>query len=431
MIYGSNNLRTQSIMARNLEEARGQLFQLYGKNYEIINTQSVPKVGFLGLFPREELKVTYTVKNLNVAIEKNEAENFQAAKIDEEQSKKSLELIKGLMSSDGDFLKNRDELVKKTGGVPINAEVSKQLKDLQTTVQELSENVKNTSKALENHPTIMHIQEILQENDFSFSYINEICAKVRKTFSLDELDDVDLVEKQVLDWIGENIEIAPEKVYRRPHIIVLVGPTGIGKTTTLMKFVVKNVAEAKTQGHQIDFHIITTDTMRVGALEQINRYAELCGKEAEKAETNDDFEMLYNRYKDTADVIFIDTAGYSQNDARHIAELKNILTVQGMNADIYLALSASTKAVDLQKIIQNYEPFGYQSVIVTKCDESEYIGNILSVLKDKHKAVSFLTTGQKTSNETLVKATPLEFLNRLQGFKKDMVHLENKFTRSM
>ena len=97
-----------------------------------------------------------------------------------------------------------------------------------------------------------------------------------------------------------------------------------------------------------------------------------------------------------------------------------------MNPDVYLSVSASTKASDLQTIFRNYEPLGYESVIVTKCDESKQIGNIISVLWDRRKTISYITDGQRVPRN-IRKASIVDILLNLTGFNIDRVHIENKF----
>ena len=136
--------------------------------------------------------------------------------------------------------------------------------------------------------------------------------------------------------------------------------------------------------------IVTIDTMRVGALEQLAKFGEILGKNVLKAETAEDVAEIYSDYKEHVDYIYIDTSGYSPNDSNHIGEMKNILDVK-MNPEIFLAVTASTKASDLQNIFRNFEPFAYESVIITKFDESQCYGNIISVLWDRHKSISYIT----------------------------------------
>ena len=166
--------------------------------------------------------------------------------------------------------------------------------------------------------------------------------------------------------------------------------------------------------------------MRVGAYEQLERYGSIFGVPVQKAENANDVKQIYDNVCDSVDAIFIDTSGYSPNDASHIGNMKMTLDVQGLNPDIYLAVMASSKARDLANIMKNYEPFGYNSVIITKCDESEQYGNIISVLHEKHKSVSYITNGQQPAG-FIEKANVVDFLIRLENFKVDRVHIEDKF----
>ena len=106
--------------------------------------------------------------------------------------------------------------------------------------------------------------------------------------------------------------------------------------------------------------------------------------------------------------------------------MKETLDVPGMNPDVYLAVMASTKSRDLINIMRNYEPFGYNSVIITKCDESNQYGNVISVVWEKNKNISYLTTGQKAAG-CIEKANVFYFLIRMMGFKVDRIHIEDKF----
>ena len=278
----------------------------------------------------------------------------------------------------------------------------------------------------EGHETIRQIEELLEQNEFTLSYIRMIEDKIRTQFSLDELDDFNLVERYVVDWIGESISISPEKAFRPPHVVIIIGPTGVGKTTTLAKLAANTILDAKNKNlSRPALCIFTIDSMRVGALEQLSRYGDAMDQKVLKAETADDVKEIYEEYKEHVDYIFVDTGGYSPNDATHIGMMKNVLDVN-MNPDVYLTVTASTKASDLQTIFRNYEPLGYDSVIVTKCDETKVFGNIISVLWDKHKSISYITDGQRVPRN-IRKATVIDILKNLNGFNIDRVHIENKF----
>ena len=402
----------QKITGRSFEECKEKLFNAYGKDFRITNkVVDFRPGGFLYLQKKPVTVVTYVVNHQKAYSSDSGRSYYQDRDSEEEQ-----------------LARNREAILQQTGAnqtVLIN-KVTKEIEDLK---HEMSQQLQQIAVSTqEKHETIQKIEEMLEQNDFSFSYINMIEEKIRNDFSLEQLDNFELVERRVVDWIGESISIAKESTYRPPHVFIIVGPTGVGKTTTLVKLAAQFVKGYATshEGKRPEICFITTDTMRVGAMEQLERWGKHMGSRVYKAERAEDLKTLYDDNRSNMDAIFIDTSGFSPNDATHIAQMKLLLEVPGMNPDIYLAFMAGTKARDLQNIMQNYEPFGYKSVIVTKCDESEQFGNVISVLNEKHKSISFITHGQVASRD-ISKADVVNFLIRLEGFKVDRIHIEDKF----
>lgn len=398
---------------RNIDECRDKLFKMYGKDYRILNKSvDFRPAGLFHLQRKPVTVVTYVVnhqKAYNTDYNTyNAGSIYETPKLTEEER----------------LAKNREEILQKQNNVLVNTQINQ----INSTLEEMNKKLNEVAvNSQDKHETIKRIEDLLEENAFSFSYINMIEEKIRNDFSLDQLDNFDLVERRVVDWIGESISIAKQTVFRPPHVYIIVGPTGVGKTTTLVKLAaqfVKSYAQ-NSNGNKPEICFITTDTMRVGAMEQLERWGKHMGSRVYKAEKTDDLKTLYQDNQN-CDAIFIDTSGFSPKDATHIAQMKVLLDIPGMNPDIYLAFTASTKARDLQTIMQNYEPFGYKSIIVTKCDESEQFGNVISVLNEKHKEVSYFAHGQVASRD-ITKANVIDFLIRLEGFKVDRVHIEDKF----
>lgn len=408
----------QKITGNTYEECKEKLFNMYGKDFRIINKViDFRPGGFLYLKKKAVTVVTYVVNHQKSYSEDNARISYINQSSEEEQ-----------------LARNREAILQMQGAN--NVMVSKQISDMTSSIEALKKEMSQQMQQLaastqEKHESIQKIEEMLADNDFSFNYINMIEEKIRNDFSLEQLDNFDLVERRVVDWIGESISIAKEPVFRPPHVFIIVGPTGVGKTTTLVKLAaqfVKNYATSH-EGKRPEICFITTDTMRVGAMEQLERWGKHMGSNVYKAERAEDLKSLYDDYRTNMDAIFIDTSGFSPNDATHIAQMKLLLEVPGMNPDIYLAFMAGTKARDLQNIMQNYEPFGYKSVIVTKCDESEQFGNVISILAEKHKSISYITHGQVASRD-ISKASVVDFLIRLDNFKVDRIHVEDKFGHS-
>lgn len=403
----------QKITGSTYEECKEKLFNLYGKNFRILNkVTDFRPAGIFHLKKKPVTIVTYTVNHQKSYSVDEPRMSFQSSYSEEEQ-----------------MAKNREAILQNQNNIILGSQIKEMSKTIQDLKNDLSQQIKNVAiSAQEKHESIKKIEEMLEQNEFSFSYINMIEEKIRNDFSLDQLDNFDLVERRVIDWIGESITIAKEMTFRPPHVFIIVGPTGVGKTTTLVKLAAQFVKSfaLSHEGQRPEICFITTDTMRVGAMEQLERWGTHIGSRVYKAERAEDLKTLYDDNRANMDAIFIDTSGFSPNDATHIAQMKMLLEVPGMNPDIYLALTAGTKARDLQNIMQNYEPFGYKSVIVTKCDESEQFGNVISVMYEKHKAISYITHGQVASRD-ITKANVVDFLIRLENFKVDRIHIEDKF----
>ena len=398
-----------TICGDSLAECKQKLSDLYGHNWKIIDQENktVP-YGLFKMRKKMQKVVTYVVEHHNVY---NSGSGYGDVLSEEERLERNKQQI--LQAQQDVFMKAQ-----------IN-QMSQTLEEMRKDMNRKLEGMQSVSG--EKHPTITKIAELLGQNEFTYNYIQMIEEKIKATFPLDQLDDFKLVQRYVVDWIGESISIAPEKVFRPPHVIIIVGPTGVGKTTTIAKLASNTILDARANGQpKPELCIITIDTMRVGALEQISRFGEILGKNVMKAESSTDVLKIYDQYKDHTDFIFIDTSGYSPNDSSHIAEMKNILDVDGLNADVYLSITGSTKASDLNVILRNYEPMAYESVIITKADETKQIGNVISVLYEKHKSISYITDGQQVPHN-IRRATVVDILKSLNGFDIDRIHIEDKF----
>ncbi|MCR4579639.1 MAG: hypothetical protein K5681_04750 [Treponema sp.] len=400
------------ITGNSIDECKEKLFKTFGKDFRIVDKQIVQKSGFLGFGRRDVTEVTYVTFHPN-------AYSPDSKSYDDDAEAQRL-------------AKNREGILQNQSSVLMSAQISQLNQQFNAKIDEFEKVMSNKLQTIaggqEKHESIVKIEDLLSQNEFTFSYIKMMEERIRNEFSLEGLEDYDLVERRVVDWIGESISVAKESVFRPPHVYIIVGPTGVGKTTTLVKLAAMFIKSfsVENSGRRPEVCFITTDSMRVGALEQLERWGDRLSSRVLKAERVEDLKTLYDENRNNVDAIFIDTSGYSPNDAAHLAQIKMLLDVPGMNPDVYLALTASTKARDLQNIMQNYEPFGYKSVIVTKCDESEQIGNVISVLNERHKTISYLTHGQMAARD-ITKANVVEFLKRLEGFKIDRVHIENKF----
>lgn len=419
-----NEPQTQKMEGKSRDEVRNKLHNLYGNDYEIIAWDPILKGGFLGLFQTELVQATFYVKKRQIEPQETVKPSYQ--------SYTNPYNSQGVGST---YRQSEEERLASNQQAIIQSQNSVLMQNQITMMQEMKNamdamkmqiNQVTSPTRVETHETINRIEELLEKNDFSLSYIKRITERIRSTFSLEHLDNYQTVERIVVDWIGQSVNIAEEKVHRPPHVYILVGPTGVGKTTTLIKLLTQKYIVNRTADKRYVIKMITTDTMKVGAKEQLEAWGEYLKLDVVKAEKNEDLRDLYEKYKDHCDGIFIDTSGYSPNDSKHLSRMKNILEVPGLNPDIYLMMDAKTKARDMINIMQNYEPFGYGSVIISKCDEAGVLGNVISALSEKHKTISYITTGQSAARD-IKRVNPLDFIMRLEGFNIDRDHIEEKF----
>jgi flagellar biosynthesis protein FlhF len=280
----------------------------------------------------------------------------------------------------------------------------------------------------EDHPSMARIEEILTLNDFSSSFRQKILDRTRKEFSLEALGDFDALQDKVVEWIGESITVyREERFQRRPRIMALVGPTGVGKTTTIAKLAaVLGIGSNGRPAQEV--RLVTIDGFRIGAKAQIEAYGYYMDIPVFYVDDYDELRKTIAMNSEKADLILVDTIGKSPRDSMKLGEMKHFLDACGSTAEIHLVAAASTKASDLGEIFRQFEPFNYQSVIITKMDETIRIGNVVSVLSERGKAVSYITDGQKVPND-IQRASVVQFLLNLEGFRINRAKIESLFPR--
>lgn len=190
-----------------------------------------------------------------------------------------------------------------------------------------------------------------------------------------------------------------------PRIIALVGPTGVGKTTTTAKLA---AMYALNRGNKVA--LITMDIFRVGAVEQLKTYSRIMGIPLEVASTPKELEKAVEKHS-TCDLIFIDTAGRSHKDKEKLDEMKNFLEDK-IPMEVYLCLSATTKDRELEEILNRFRVFQISKVVFTKIDECESVGNMVNLLMKDNLQIAYFTTGQRVPEDIEI-ATPAKLADMI------------------
>lgn len=171
------------------------------------------------------------------------------------------------------------------------------------------------------------------------------------------------------------------------RVVALVGPTGVGKTTTIAK-----LAAAFTLEAQAKLALLTIDTYRVAAMEQLKAYGDIIGLPVEVVATPSELSQALGRLSEV-DIVLIDTAGRSPHHEAHLAELKAFLDA-APGAEVHLVLAATTKRSDLESAVARFQAVGATRLIVTKLDETEKVGGVLSAAHQAELPIAYVTTGQ-------------------------------------
>ncbi len=278
---------------------------------------------------------------------------------------------------------------------PLYAEVEA----LQEMVGRLAQRIANDATPQKNKTKIF--TEILAPY-FRAQGIAENAAQHLGDKILDGIEDPDpaTLYQRATETLATLIKVAPPDFSQLTgqKRIALIGPTGVGKTTTLAKLAALFLADQSN-----DIALITIDTYRIAAVEQLKVYGTIMQVPVEVVLSPEELRAALERHSDKS-LILIDTAGRSPKDSIAIADLSGFLEPD-LGIEKHLVLSAATREQELLDIIAQFETVGFERLLFTKVDECLTTGAIFSVHLENSTPLSFITNGQRVPEDLLI-ATP-------------------------
>ncbi|MBR4278287.1 MAG: flagellar biosynthesis protein FlhF [Lachnospiraceae bacterium] len=249
------------------------------------------------------------------------------------------------------------------------------------------------------------------ENEVDEKYAGEIIgdAEVLKKpgLSMDFLLG-NIYQKMILKF-GKSDGILPAS--KGPRVVFFIGPTGVGKTTTIAK-----IASSVSLTEKKKIALLTTDTYRIAATDQLRTYAGILGVPFRVIYEPDELSKAFEDFAD-CDYIFVDSAGHSHRNEELLQKQKEFIeSSKEMETQIFLVLSATTKYKDLKKIADNYREISDYQLVFTKLDETGEYGNLYNMKCESGATIAYITCGQNVPDD-IESFNPQKIVKQLLGGK--------------
>jgi flagellar biosynthesis protein FlhF len=377
-----------------IEKAKNEL----GPGAVVMNVREIKPKGFFRLFKRPTFEVTAALEEKETYVNPLSA-LISPKKIHDNINLAADEKIEFPRPA-REAAKTMDKTIEKPKEQSRDNDIEKRLDDLSSMLEEkLKDEPKEEEHSNVLNPEALNFIRILYkkliENEVNEKYVNQIIEEVEQFIRPGTSVDMILanVYQKLILRFGrpESIQMTKGKT----KVVFFIGPTGVGKTTTIAKIASRYKVE---QDNRVAF--ITADTYRIAATEQLRVYANILDVPMSvvysSEELNDAIEKLQE-----CDLIFVDTAGFSHRNETQREDIKNL--IQNMDErwdkEVYLVLSATTKYKDLLEIVDIYREISDFKLIFTKLDETSAYGNLLNIKLYSGADLSYMTNGQNVPDD--------------------------------
>ena len=272
-------------------------------------------------------------------------------------------------------------------------EVKTQISELQALVADLCRRTRGAGHQ-ELPESLFRLYTDLIEAEVSDGVARDLVERLRRETTEGEREDLVMLRSRLARMIESDIAVAgPIHVESgRRRLVALVGPTGVGKTTTIAKLAANfRLREKKRVG------LITVDTYRIAAVEQLRTYADIIDLPMHVVSTPREMRDAVNSLS-SMDLVLLDTAGRSPHDDVKIQELKSFL-LEAAADEVHLVLSATAGAASLEKTAKQFAAVGTTHLLLTKLDEAAGLGHLLPLLSTRKLPLSYLTDGQSVPDD--------------------------------
>lgn len=376
-------MNIKKFTGKNMNEIMAQIQLEFGENAMIIQSKKVKKGGIFGFFAKEFLEVMAAVDH---DLSAKSIPKKPVNKVNSEEFEKTGAYRKEFLKEVSRYKKTEEPVGQKK-----ESNSKGDLEEIKLAVSQLNErfskiyiNEEEENRQSRKKEVIERLKALGISEDLSKFFVEKI-----------NNSENELNIKNLMTTISEKYDTMylDETKTKIEKCNIFVGPTGVGKTTTIAK-IASNIAinESKKIG------FLTLDTYRIAAVEQLKTYAEILSAPLEVAYDKSDIPQAVSRLQNR-DILFIDTAGRSHKNTISMEELKDVLESVPENRNVFLLIPANYHWEDVKNLLEKYSFLEDFQIVVTKLDETDRLGIILDIMDHCGKAPTFLTYGQNVPND--------------------------------
>lgn len=365
-------MKIKKIIASSMPEAMKKIKEELGKDAIILASKEVKPPGLLRLFRKKRIEVTAAIDTNPIT----KAKGRQINRIQDEQP-----------------IINQNPTVKEKRTNQIESETSYIMEEIKHLQQLLETNAFDSKHNLP--PVLERIYQYLLSQEVTEELAMDFTQQVQTIPNIDEYNDRELIKslQQIMNDRLSKVSFNPRS--SKGKVLQFVGPTGVGKTTTIAKIAANTLLKDKKT-----VAFITADTYRIAAVEQLKTYAKILDVPLEVVYTVEDYQQALQKLS-SYDYIFVDTAGRNYREERYIKDLQQYISSTNFPHQLFLVLSLTAKAEDITYIYECFKPLHIKHLIFTKVDETETFGSLLNVPLTNEVGIAYLTNGQDVPDDLL------------------------------
>ena len=386
-------MNLQTFKAPTMAEALTQVKSSMGTDAVILHTRTFHTRQWLGLRRREMVEIT-AGQGIGIAERRRPSAARQTSAPASSYSRNSSLVRRAPSDAPNPAANGRQLLDSAAGTGAAMLSISHEMSALKQMVKDLV--TQTRQKQAPNVPTelfeyYMQLVGNQVDEELASGLIQSLQVQVRP----EHLSEPGFVKAKLLEQVQKLISTAGPIVRTKtngPHVVALIGPTGVGKTTTLAKLAANlQIKQRQRVG------LVTLDTYRIAAVDQLKRYADIIGSPLRVVSTAEDLRDAAQSMNG-CDYILIDTAGRSPKDTLKLNELRGLLAAVEPD-EVHLVVSATASEKCLELAATKFGEVRTDKVIFTKLDEASNIGVVLNVLRRLNKGISYITTGQDVPDD--------------------------------